>query len=57
MKRYVPFALAFAGVVATIGVLFLLVRLDALPKGIREIDWRRVVGDDTVEPIEAGAEG
>jgi hypothetical protein len=52
MKRYVPFALAIAGVFATIGVLFLLTRVDAWPRNIRTIEWRRAIGTPTPEPVE-----
>jgi hypothetical protein len=52
MKRYVPFALAIAGVLTTLGVLFLLVRVDAWPKNIRAIEWRRAIGAPTPEPVE-----
>jgi hypothetical protein len=52
MKRYVPFALAIAGVFAALGVLFLLVRVDAWPKNIRAIEWRRAIGTTTSDPVE-----
>jgi hypothetical protein len=56
MKQYAPFALAIAGVLATVAILFLVVRIDAWPRNIRGLEWRRAIGDpagDPAEPVEA----
>lgn len=54
MKKFVPFLLAMVGVFATIGILFLLVRTDALPARVRSLDWHKAI-EDAVEPIEEAA--
>lgn len=53
-----PFLLLIVGVLASLGVLFLLTRTDALPASVRSFDWRKAIGsalDEPVEPVEEAA--
>lgn len=51
MKQYAPFALLIAGVLATVAILFLVVRVGAWPRQIRGVEWRRAIGDATDKPV------
>lgn len=50
MKRFLPLLIATAGITAAIGILLLLVRLDALPASVRALDWRKLGGTTPPEP-------
>ena len=52
MKKLVPFLIASAGVFAALGILFLLIRTDALPARVRALDWRRVVDSPAAHETE-----
>jgi hypothetical protein len=52
MKKFLPFLLLFLGVFAIFGILFLLVRTDALPASVRSLDWRKAIGTALTEPVE-----
>lgn len=51
MRKFLPFLFLFAGVAAIFGVLFLLVRTDALPTNVRLLDWRKAVDTAPPEPV------
>jgi hypothetical protein len=55
MKKFLPFLLLFLGVFAIFGILFLVVRTDALQSRVRSIDWRKAVSTTPVEPVEEAA--
>jgi hypothetical protein len=40
MKKFLPFLFLSLGVFAVFGVLFLLIRTDAVPARIRTLHWR-----------------
>jgi Na+-transporting methylmalonyl-CoA/oxaloacetate decarboxylase gamma subunit len=52
MKKFLPFMLLFLGVFAVFGILFLLVRTDALPASVRSFDWRKAISTVPTAPIE-----
>lgn len=52
MKKVFPFVLLFAAVFAVFGVLFLLVRTDALPASVRSFDLRKATGMKPAAPVE-----
>jgi hypothetical protein len=52
MKKVFPFLLLFTAVFAVVGVLFLLVRTDALPASVRSFDLRKATGAKPIEPVE-----
>lgn len=51
MKKVFPFLLLIAGVSAVFGVLFLLVRTDALPASVRSFDWRKAISPALDAPV------
>lgn len=55
MKKVFPFVLLFAVVSAIFGILFLVMRTDALPASIRSFDWRKAIGTTPDMPIEVEA--
>lgn len=55
MKKVLPFLFLFLGVFAVFGILFLLVRADALPASVRSLDWRKVINTTPVAPVEEEA--
>ena len=55
MRKFIPFLLASAGLFAIIGVLFLLVRMDAMPARVRAFDWRKATVAPPAEPVEEAA--
>jgi hypothetical protein len=55
MRKLIPFLLASAGLIAIVGVLFLLIRTDALPSRVRSFEWRKATATPTEEPVEAEA--
>ena len=55
MRKLIPLLLASAGLIAIVGVLFLLIRTDALPARVRSFEWRKATTPPTDEPIEAEA--
>lgn len=50
MKKVFPFLLLFAGVFASLGVLFLFVRNDSLTSKVRSFDWRKAINTELDEP-------
>jgi len=40
MRKLMPLLLASAGLIAIVGVMFLLIRTDALPARVRTLRWR-----------------
>lgn len=40
MRKFIPFLLASAGLFAVLGILFLLIRTDAVPARVRTLHWR-----------------
>jgi hypothetical protein len=51
MRKLIPFLLASAGLFAVLGVLFLLIRTDAVPARVRTLHWR--TGEVTPEAVPA----
>ncbi|MGH9888608.1 MAG: hypothetical protein ACREBE_23950 [bacterium] len=40
MRKFIPFLLAGASLFAVLGVLFLVIRADAMPARVRTLRWR-----------------
>ena len=56
MRKLIPLLLASAGLIAIVGILFLLIRTDALPARMRSFDWRKATEKETPPPEPIGAE-
>ena len=56
MRKFIPFLLASAGLVAVLGVLVLLFRTDAMPARVRTMRWRIDRTAAETEPISPVAE-
>lgn len=52
MRKFIPFLLASAGLFAVLGVLFLLIRTDAVPARVRTFHWRIGTTTPPATPIE-----
>ena len=55
MKKVLPFLFLFAGTFALFGVLFLLIRTDAVPTSVRSFDWRKTIDTVLTKPVEEEA--
>ena len=55
MKKVLPFVFLFAGTFAVFGVLFLLIRSDAVPASVRSFDWRKAIDMVLTKPVEEEA--
>ena len=55
MKKVLQFLFLFAGTFAAFGVLFLLIRTDAVPAGVRSFSWRTAIGPVLNKPVEEEA--
>jgi hypothetical protein len=55
MRKFIPFLLASAGLFAVLGVLFVLIRTDAVPARVRTLHWR--IGETTPEATPPEAPG
>jgi hypothetical protein len=56
MRKLIPLLLASAGLIAIVGVLFLLIRTDALPARVRSFEWRKAAATPPAAPVEVEAE-
>ena len=55
MRKLIPFLLASAGLFAVLGVLFLLIRADAVPARVRALHWRTRTPESAAPSDETGA--
>jgi hypothetical protein len=56
MRKLIPLLLASAGLIAIVGVLFLLIRTDALPARVPSFEWRKAAATPPAAPVEVEAE-